>query len=168
MIGNSASLNGNHDEVFLQLSKLDLRGRKIIVPLSYGNMKLKDYLIEKGNNIFGSSFVPLTEFMPLDNYIDTMQHARTYIYGNYRQEGFGNIVMALCWGGVVFLHPNNALLSYFKDLGCILFSTKELPEKIHYVLSENEKSINKEIILKTYCKKRLLDIIVDNFGPDTY
>lgn len=168
MVGNSASLNGNHIEIFSILSKLDLKGRDILAPLSYGNAKYRDFIIDKGTALFGDLFVPIKEFLPLAIYVDTMQKARTFIYGNYRQEGMGNIVMALCWGGTVFMHPSNALLSHFKKMGCLVFSTFELSDKLHYELSEEEKNKNKEIILKYYCKERLINIIRERFGSNSY
>lgn len=168
MVGNSASLNGNHIEIFNILSKLELNGREILCPLSYGNEKYRDVIIDKGKFLYGDLFVPITEFMPLALYIDTMQKARTFIYGNYRQEAMGNIVMALCWGGAVFMHPSNALLSHFKKMGCTVFSTSELADKLHYELSEEEKRKNKEIILKYYNKERLINIIKERFGSNSY
>lgn len=164
MVGHSASLNGNHMEVFNLLSSLNLQGRNLLVPLSYGNMAYKEYLIDNGKRLFGESFVPITEFLPLEKYIETMRSARTYIYGQYRQEAWGNIVMALCWGAAIFFHPSNPLCSYLKELGCTVFSTKELPKKLHYIMTDEEKTKNKSIMLKTFSKDRLFENICNYFG----
>ena len=39
LIGNSRSYANNHLEIFSILSKFNIANRKVIVPLSYGNMK---------------------------------------------------------------------------------------------------------------------------------
>src|SRR5699024_9686212 len=51
LLGNSASFTNNHLEAIDWLSDLDLTGRKVIIPLNYGNPKLakniEEYAIEK-------------------------------------------------------------------------------------------------------------------------
>ena len=166
VVGNSASFFGNHEEVFLHLSSINTRGRKIMVPLSYGAPSVIKYIKEKGKNILGDSFVPILNFMPLEEYNRFLCGARTFIYGNYRQEAFGNIVIALFLGGAVFLHPSNILLKELKDMGCICFSTNELQEKIHYYLADKEKLNNRNVIQKRYNIQRLLNIIKTEFSTN--
>lgn len=167
IVGNSASFFGNHEEVFLQLSSLDLEGRIIKVPLSYGAPSVIQYIKDKGQKILGDSFAPVMDFMPLEDYNRFLCGARTFIYGNYRQEAFGNIVLALFIGGAVFLHPSNILLKEFKDMGCICFTTNELTEKIHYHLTDDEVLNNRRIIQEQYNFQRLLNIIKIEFGTKT-
>lgn len=166
VVGNSASFFGNHEEVFLQLSTIDLEGRKIKVPLSYGAPTVIQYVKNKGQAILGDSFAPILDFMPLEEYNRFLCGARTFIYGNYRQEAFGNIVTALYLGGAVFLHPSNILLKEFKDMGCICFSTNELKDKIHYHLTDDEVMNNRSIIQEQYNFQRLLNIIKTEFGTN--
>lgn len=166
IVGNSASFFGNHVEVFLQLSSLDLKGRIIKVPLSYGAPSVIQYIKDKGQKILGDCFAPVLDFMPLEEYNRFLCGARTFIYGNYRQEAFGNIVTALFLGGSVFLHPSNILLKEFQDMGCVCFSTDELIEKIHYHLTDDEVMNNRSIIQEQYNFQRLLNILKTEFGTN--
>lgn len=166
IVGNSASYYGNHEEVFRQLSTIDIGRRKIKVPLSYGASSVVKYVKEKGQTILGDSFVPILDYMSLEEYNHFLCGARTFIYGNYRQEAMGNIVVALYIGGAVFLHPSNILLREFKDMGCICFSTEELVEKIHYCLTGEEVLNNKRIIQEHFNRQRLLDIIKTEFSTE--
>lgn len=164
IVGNSASYYGNHEEVFRQLSTIDIRGRRIKVPLSYGAASVAKYVMNKGQSLLGNCFVPIINYMSLEEYNQFLCSARTFIYGNYRQEAMGNIVVALFLGGAVFLHPSNILLKEFKDMGCTCFSTKELAEKIHYCLSEEEVLNNRIIIREHFNRQRLINIIKTEFS----
>ena len=164
IVGNSASFNGNHEEVFQHLASMPLCGRKIKVPLSYGKASVVEYVKEKGQELLGDCFIPVLNYMSLEEYNRFLCSSRTYIYGNYRQEAFGNIVVALFLGGAVFLHPSNVLLKEFKSMGCICFSTEELTEKIHYYLTDEERKNNREILLRHYDSHRLLEIIKKEFA----
>ena len=166
IVGNSGSIYGNHEEIFLQLSKIKTNERKVKVPLSYGASSVVKYVIEKGELLLGDRFVPILDFMPLDDYNKFLCSARTYIYGNYRQEAEGNIVVALYVGGAVFLHPSNVLLKEYRDMGCICFSTEELAEKINYHLTDDEKKTNMDIMRKHYNVHRLLNIIRTEFASN--
>jgi dTDP-N-acetylfucosamine:lipid II N-acetylfucosaminyltransferase len=46
LVGNSATPTNNHVEVFKLLSDLDLRGHKVIAPLSYGDERYRDAIIK--------------------------------------------------------------------------------------------------------------------------
>ena len=164
IVGNSASFTGNHEEVFLQLSTISLRERKVFVPLSYGNASVVQYICRKGKQLLNESFTPIMNFMPLDDYNSFLRGACTYIYGSYRQEAFGNIVVALYLGGSVFLHERNPLLQDFRNMGCVLFSTKELKEKIDYRLSLKEVETNRKLLMSAFSKERLFYLIKSNFG----
>ncbi len=164
MVGHCASMFDNQEEVFAQLSKIDLKNRKVIAPLGYGHQRIKEYIVLKGTEYLSDAFKPILGFLPLGEYNNLMLSARTFIYGNYRQEAFGNILIALYSGGAVFLHPSNVLLKLFKDLGVLLFSTTELCEKIHYCLTEEERMSNRAIIKKYYSRERLIGLIKAGFG----
>lgn len=166
IVGNSASLYGNHKEIFMQLSAIDIEGRIIKVPLCYGASSIIKYVIKQGEQLLGDSFVPILEFMPLKEYNKFLCGARTFIYGNYRQEATGNIVVALYLGGTVFLHPSNILLKEFRNMGCICFSTEELFEMVDYQLNEQEIRNNREIIRNYYNLQHLYCIIKKEFGTN--
>lgn len=162
IVGNSAYAAGNHIEVFKELSKIDIGDRKVIVPLSYGDIAA--YVIKEGEKVLGNSFMPLVDFMPLDEYNKLLSSVRTFIYGNYRQAAIGNIVVAFCIGATVFLHDKNPLLQEFRNAGFVLFSVSELAQKINYELTSEEKEQNKRLIKSQYSTEVIDKDIKDNFG----
>lgn len=164
IVGHSASSYDNQEEVLLTLSKIDLDGRTVIAPLGYGNRYIREHVVNIGTKLLSDSFIPLKEFIELDEYNKILFGARTFIYGNYRQEAFGNILVALYIGGAVFLHPSNVLLHSFKEKGVILYSTEELPSKIHYVLTDEEKNNNRRIIWDNFNHQKQLSLIRNNFS----
>lgn len=162
IVGNSAYGHGNHVEVFQKLRSIDLTGRKVIVPLSYGDMP--EYIMEEGKRILGEHFEPIVDFMPLDEYNKLLLSSSVFIYGNYRQAAVGNIVVALYVGGKVFLDEKNPLLQMYRDSGCIIFSIDELPEKINYELTEEEIETNKNAVIKNNSYEYLVKNIKQYFS----
>lgn len=165
IVGNSSSVSGNHKEAFLLLSRISVGDSKVIVPLSYGNMRYADYVKETGSRLLGESFMPITEYLPLDDYNHLMSSARVFIYPNYRQEAVGNILVSLYLGGKVFLNKANPLLSFYKRLGLIIFDMDELSTgSIRNSLSEDDVEHNREVLMKNYSKELQLKLIQDNFS----
>lgn len=164
IVGNSASPTGNHLSVFDKLRNLNLGEKKILVPLSYGNIKYSNYISRIGDEYFGSKIETIRDFMPLEDYNKFLLSASVFIYGNWRQEAVGNILIALFIGGKVFLDEKNPLLKFYRDRGLIIFSLEELNENIlneQLSLSDIEK--NRGILKELYSKERLHQLIKLNF-----
>lgn len=162
IIGNSAYAECNHVEIFKCLADLELGDRKVIVPLSYGD--IAPYIVAKGNEYLKGNFQPVTQFLPINDYNELLLSAQTFIYNSYRQMAFGNIVVALYLGGTVFLNEKNSLVEHFRDLGCHFFLIKELPERLNYRLTETEKNDNRRILLDNYSEENLLKIIKETLS----
>lgn len=163
VLGHSAYAAGNHVEIFRQLASIPLGDRKVIVPLSYGDVA--PYILYQGKEIIGDHFCPLTEFIPLDDYNELMHSASTYIFNSYRQAAVGNIIPALYMGATVFMNERSPLVTYFRnDLGCVFFLTSELAERIDYRLTETEIKQNREAILKRYSEQAIFHAIRESYG----
>lgn len=163
-VGNSASYTNNHFNVFRKLEKYNLGDRKVYVPLSYGSAK--DIILKEGYKLLKEKFHPITEFLSLEEYNKLMLSAGIFIYGNYRSEAFGNIVVALYIGAVVVLDSRNALYKELKDKGFTLFSLENLDTIIDYHLTKEERNNNRNLINKLYSKERLIEVIKDSFGKN--
>ena len=163
-VGNSASLTNNHRKVFEILSTCDLGNRKVITPLSYGPESGRDYAIKWGNELINDNFYPITEYMPLEEYNKLMFSANLFIYGSYRQEAFGNIVVALYFGGIVVLSHRNPLTEDLKKKGFEIFSLQHLKDLLNYRLPDDVKRRNQELVIKWYNRERLLNVIKSSFG----
>ena len=136
---------------------MDLTGRKVIVPLSYGDVP--GYILQEGKKLLGDYFMPVVDFMPLDDYNRLLMSSDVFIYGNYRQAAVGNIVVALYIGAKVFLNKKNPLYSMYKERGYKFFSLDELEEKINYQLTDEEIENNRTKVLTLSSYEHIKDNI---------
>lgn len=161
MVGNSASATNNHEHVFELLGKLDLNGRRVVVPLSYsGRKEYVDAVLRKGRETLGESFQPLMEFMPLEDY--NVQQARTSvaIFGNLRQEAVGNIIIALYLGAKVFLPKSNPVNGWARSHGLVIRDLEELTQhELDEPLDESARLANRTILTGLYTRTRLRTLI---------
>lgn len=155
-IGNSATWENNHFDVFYKLKQMNIIDRKIIVPISYGNMNKKsvDILIKTGRKYF-NDIQFLTEHLPLDEYIKLQKIVSFALYNNNRQQAVGNILISLFNGIKVFLSKESPVYKYFRELGLIIFSFQDdlSIEALQYPLNSKEKDINRDILRHYYSKE---------------
>jgi len=156
LLGNSATPTNNHIEGMRALSKLGIYGRKVIVPLSYGDMKYQEKIIQAGYELLGDSFVPLTKYMPLSEYNQTISNCGNYIMNHIRQQAIGNISSALLRGGKVFLRPENPIYKYYTRMGVILFpfSDDTTIADLDRPLNKDDASKNKEIMMSMWSREQ--------------
>ena len=164
IIGNSSSPTGNHLSVISYLRNFSLGDKDIIVPLSYGNKSYAALVEQEGMYAFGENFKVVKNFLLLDDYNQLLLSANIFIYGNWRQEAVGNILIALYLGGKVFLDKRNPLLNFYKSLGLTLFDIEELSdEHLNSKLSSETINDNRKILKQFYSKERLISLIRENF-----
>ena len=164
IIGNSSSATGNHISVLNKLVELNLGNREVVVPLSYGSAEYTNYVRDIGVNMLKDGFVPITEYMPLQDYNKLLLSADTFIYGNWRQEAVGNILVALYLGGKVFLDSKNPLLSFYKGLGLAIYSIDELTQSmLDTPMDPLSVNRNRSILEHQYSRERQLELIKSNF-----
>lgn len=163
MLGNSASPTGNH-EYALQLLKNKEIHNEIIIPLSYGPINYKNFVINKIKEYKPLTITILSEFLPLEKYNEMLLSCSNFVYANFRQEALGNIVIALYLGGKIFLDKKNPLYEYLKQLGLIIYSLEEInSENIKKPLSDKDYVKNREIVFSLYNYNKLLSTIYDTF-----
>lgn len=172
LVGNSATPTNNHIEIFKQLQQLKLEGRKIIVPLSYGDAEYREQIIKIGQDMFGGGFLPLTDFMPLDDYHSLIGSCSVAIMNHKRQQALGNINLLLYQGVRVFLNSDGVVYSFFAKHGAHVFSVVEMVNmgrQVFEPLSDEEIQQNRAVIGRFWGHERVLSnvrqlsrIIVDN------
>lgn len=166
MIGNSASFTNNHTYAFKYLSNLDLKKKKVIMPLSYGGSeKYKQHVIKKGKEKFGGSCCPLLEFIPLDDYNQLMLSTGICVFANWRQEAFGNIVMGLYLGAKVFMSNRSPLFDYLKRKDLIIYELETIQQSdIDLQLSDSERINNRRIIEGMFSEETILNNVLKIWG----
>ena len=114
-IGNSATLTNNHIMIMEILKKYKNENIRIFVPLSYGDKKYADKVINAGRALFGEKFVPITEYMEQNVYYRFLNQMDIGIFGMSRQQALGNINLMMLLGKKVFLKNKSILEHYYKN-----------------------------------------------------
>lgn len=153
IIGNSASPNNNHLDLLCMMQSLNLKDRSLYIPLSYGWGK--EYICEvkkTAYTLFGSNFMPLDSFMPIEQYKSIIYSCNVAIYYHRRQQAIFNINNSLASGCKVFLNEENPVFQFYKKLGLVIFSVqKDLSqESINTPLRYEDAESNRRIIQKRY------------------
>lgn len=156
LLGNSASYTNNHLDAFDSLSVLDLNGKKIITPLSYGDMDYRNLIVSEGHKNFGDTFVPLIDFMPIDEYIAVLQSCSIVVMNHLRQQALGNIVIALYLGAKVFLDKRNPIYQFFIKNDACIYCLEELEAQMQENLTGEQIDRNRRVLQNYWSRDVIL------------
>lgn len=134
-LGNSATDTNNHLDALHYLKAIQWQG-EIVVPLSYGSKEYAEEIKQYGLQQFGTKFIPLTDFMPLEQYQQYMNSCGIVWMNHIRQQAAGNTLAALYMGKVVIMNSNNNLHKTLANWGVYIERKNIL---------SNTDGINKEI-----------------------
>jgi dTDP-N-acetylfucosamine:lipid II N-acetylfucosaminyltransferase len=152
LVGNSATFENNHLEVFdLLRRRVNLSGRKIIVPLSYGDAWYRDEVIKAGNRLFGDGFVPLTRFMPQEQYLELLQTCGHVFMNHLRQQGLGNICIMMLQGARIYMNRASPAYRWLRERGASITSldcleSDRADEVALEPLSQAERRTNENLV----------------------
>lgn len=128
LLGNSALVTNNHLDIWEMLVKTGIKGRKIIVPLSYGEFDTAAHVSKKLKSDT-NEVVVLRDFMPVKDYVELMESCSYAIYGVMRQQAVGNIKKCLRVGIKVFLYRDSICYKSLTASGYKVFSIEEMDLK---------------------------------------
>jgi len=120
-VGNSAHPTNNHLEVFERLKPYKEQNLKIYAPLSYGQQAYAQEVMEAGRALFGDKFIPLTDFMPFEDYLMWQADIDIAIFAHKRQQAMGNIITLLGLGKKVYMRSDITPWQLFSSIGVKLF-----------------------------------------------
>ncbi len=149
LIGNSASINNNHLDIFKTMKERNIKANKIIAPLSYGGGNTyRDAVIKAGDALFGSSFYPLIQFIDIDKYTELIRGCSFALFGFLRQQATKNIQLLLWQGSKIFFYKETEIFKYFKSAGYIVFSIEDdlTASNLKSLLSAEEIARNRELV----------------------
>lgn len=127
LVGNSAAAENNHIEVFDFIkNRFNLDGRKIFVPLSYGDEQYRKKIISAGWNIFGEKFVPILDFLPKKEYIHLVDSCGFVFMNQIRQQAIGNICIMMMKGAKIFMNQKSPAFKWFEKNGAFVESIDAL------------------------------------------
>lgn len=169
LIGNSAAVTNNHLDALKLLEKFKEEDFKLIVPLSYGGTQSYiDEVIQYGKDTFGDKFVPILDYMSLDEYQNMMTDIKIAMFPLHRQQAMGNINFLIRCGIKVYLYQGEPLERYYCSLGIKTYHLSdvkklefhELISKDEQVLQTNSENIKKEISY-TGAEKKWREILMN-------
>lgn len=127
LLGNSATDENQHIQMLETLSNLkNEKNIRIICPLSYGNETYRDIVIKKGKEIFGERFVPVVDYMDIEEYIKLLSTCDVGIFNNNRQQALGNIWILLRMGKKIYIRSDNSMWQHFENLGFKFFDATDI------------------------------------------
>ena len=164
-IGNSAETSNNHFEVFEKLLKYRDSDIKIYAPLSYGNMQYAKKVIEKGKELFGDKFIPMTEFMPYEKYMEFLGTVDIVVFGHRRQQALGNSIILLGLGKKVYMRDDISPWQFFNDIRVKVYNIENFNLNL---LDETTKKNNIKAIKEYFSKERLIKQLKNLFEDKGY
>ena len=159
MVGNSGAETNNHVDAFEYIKKIKHdNDSKVIVPISYaGSSKYKKAVINRGYELFGDSFMPLTGYLPIDEYLNIVSNCKSAIFFHERQQASDNVFMQLQFGARVFMSKNSLMYQYLKKMGFVLFSLQEDYALLNKPLEYDSIMKNRELLSQNYSSSHLID-----------
>jgi dTDP-N-acetylfucosamine:lipid II N-acetylfucosaminyltransferase len=120
-------LNNSADESVLEglelLAPFAPHLQEIRVIVSYGNLVVKDAIIETGRRLYGSKFTALTDYLPPQNYARLIVNTDIAVMLQPRQQGLGNIFGFLYCGAKVYVRSDVSTWNYLSGFGFTLFDS---------------------------------------------
>lgn len=120
LLGNSADPSNNHIEVLEKLKSCSGENIKIYCPLSYGDQSHAQRVSDYGESLFGDKFIPLRNFMPLEEYNKLLAIIDVAIFNHNRQQGMGNIVGLVGLGKKVYLRNDITTWQTLSNIGLVI------------------------------------------------
>lgn len=117
MVGNSGFPANNHIDVFQWLSSFKEEDFKVIVPLSYGLPHYIKHVIDKGKQLLGDKFVPLTKYLDTASYAQVLRQVDVAIMNHNRQQAASNIFALLYLKKRVYMKPEVTTTEFLTAMG---------------------------------------------------
>jgi len=156
LLGNSASYQNNHLDIFRLLSTIDIQNRKIISPLSYGDPLYRDTIINCGKTYWGDQFDPVVDWMSIDTYINLISTCSVVIMNHLRQQALGNTIIMMHLGAKIFLNKESPVYHFLKKEGAYIFSIEELESEINTRLNDSQVNHNRCILRRHFSRDTIL------------
>lgn len=165
-IGNSADSTNNHIEVLDKLQRYKDMDIEIICPLSYGDKAYAKKVINYGTEIFGDKFVPITEFMPFDKYLDILAKIDIAIFNHKRQQAMGNITTLLGLGKKVYIREEITTWQFCLDHDLKVYSANDNYDDLFEEMDEGIRQKNIENVKSKFSEEKLVEDLKQIFDEE--
>ena len=159
-VGNSADETNEHQYIYSRLKSMPTGKYKVFSPLSYGPKMYAEKMEYKGREFFGDKFIPMYDFMKLEDYTIWQSSLDIAIFAHKRQQGMGNIITLLGLGISVYMRPNLSSTLALEKLGLKLGNIEEGCIKL---LPQSDLIRNIAIVKREFSKKTLVRQLTEVF-----
>ena len=160
LLGNSADPSNNHIEALERLLPFKDQPLKIYAPLSYGDQNHAKKVISQGKAWFGDKFVPMTDFMPFEQYLEFLKSLDIAIFNHQRQQAMGNTITLLGMGKTVFMRSDVSQWRFLTSLGINLSDVDKLELR---QIARDEADENARVVHSYFSKATLIKQLADIF-----
>lgn len=151
-VGNSADPSNNHVEVFDRLASYKKQDITIYAPLSYGDKKHAEVVTKLGKKIFSDKFIPLTDFMPFNQYLEFLAKIDVAIFNHKRQQAMGNTITLLGLGKKVYMRKDVTPWAAFDEMDIKVFDVCNIDLS---PLNDSDRINNQQLIKSHFSKTTL-------------
>ena len=127
-IGHSADPSMRHKEILLYLKRFSDRNIKIILPLSYGDVRYAEMIEKLAKDIFSEKVICLKDFMEEDEYFEYLKIVDLGIFNVFRQQGLGNIQRLIFRNVKIYMPSQSVMYSFFREKGVPINKVEDLKE----------------------------------------
>jgi len=163
-IGNAATIKNNHLDTLWAIRRSGalryMKDGQFIVPLSYGELWVKNLFAKWGQRLLGERMRALIEFMPREEYNALMLSCSTMIINYLEPAAQGNIITGLWLGMRVYLSEKSLAYAYYKRIGANVYSLESDLKKYQFApLSEEERAENRRVLNQWYSKQHVMEAV---------
>lgn len=150
LIGNSATVENQHEQAFKAIEKYQNENIEVICPLAYGDDCYKEEILILGKKYFGTKFKPIISFMSKPEYVKLLSTCDIGIFNNNRQQALGNINILIDLEKKVYIRDDTSMWEYYKEQQIVLENVKNI-ENMDFV-TFTEKNLE-----QLYCNREMLE-----------
>lgn len=161
LLGNSADPSNNHRDALDKISLYRESDITVYAPLSYGDKNYAEAIRVYGENILGKKFVPIFDFMPLNDYLNFLSTIDMAIFNHDRQQAFGNVITLLGMGKKVYIKPTVTTAQYLSEMDIVVFDPSDFNLESEFEGRERNMEIVSSYFSPQNLKRRLSDIFSD-------
>jgi len=141
LLGNSADPLNRHFEIFDLIAGRLPSEYTIYAPLSYGEDKYKELVVEEGKRRFGDRFKVLDQFMGYQEYTNFLASMDVIIFNHPIQQAMGNTITALGLGKTVYLRKDVSQWELFQGLGIDILPVDDVDDLVVLECSLNKQKV---------------------------
>jgi dTDP-N-acetylfucosamine:lipid II N-acetylfucosaminyltransferase len=126
LIGHSSFPFLKHEKYLKKLLVYKSENIKIVIPLSYGDMRYAKRIRNCAKQLFGEKAIILSKPMDFLSYAKFLKGIDIGIFDYNHQSALGNIVLLLLFGKKIYLSKNGILYSGYKKEGINVYDCDEI------------------------------------------